>query len=188
VLHPIRRSQQHNTGGLHEEHAKVAVAALGDAPEDRSITSGHLLRNQTEPGSKITPTCEGRSIADRRDNGARDDGPSKGSLARSNFARTPIMSAGCTSSLTPYVPSAASFPGCSPPSHCGSDALGVATLVAVLCFDAVAKDNGARISTIKPSSAIAPDPRAGSQVVTKVATFPPFVVKRNPTLPERSAV
>jgi hypothetical protein len=73
VLHPVPWPKQNDTGGLQEEHAKVAIAAFGDAPEDRSITCGCLLGDQTEPSSKIAAACEGCSIADRGDDGARDD-------------------------------------------------------------------------------------------------------------------
>src|ERR1700739_514119 len=73
VLHPVCWSQQNDTGGLQEEHAKVAIAALRDTPEDRSITCGYLLWDQPEPSRKIAAACEGSSIADRGDDGARDD-------------------------------------------------------------------------------------------------------------------
>jgi hypothetical protein len=79
VLHPVPWSKQNDTGGLQEEHAKVAIAAFGDALEDRSITCGYLLGDQTtEPSSKIAAACEGSSIADRGDDGARDDRPMPG--------------------------------------------------------------------------------------------------------------
>ena len=42
-------SQQNNPGCLHEERAQVTVAALGDAPEDGSVSSRHLLRHEAEP-------------------------------------------------------------------------------------------------------------------------------------------
>jgi hypothetical protein len=73
VLYPVPWPQQNDTGGLQEEHAKVAIAALGDASEDRSITCGYLLGDQTEPSSKVAAACKGCSIADRGDDGARDD-------------------------------------------------------------------------------------------------------------------
>jgi hypothetical protein len=73
VPHPVPWPQQKDASSLHEEHAKVAIAAFGDAPENRSITCGDLLRYQAEPSSKIAATCEGGSIADRSDDGARDD-------------------------------------------------------------------------------------------------------------------
>jgi len=73
VLHPVPWPKQNDAGGLHEEHAKVAIAALGDTPEDRSIPCGYLLWDQTEPSSKISAACEGSSIADSSDDGARDD-------------------------------------------------------------------------------------------------------------------
>src|SRR5262249_43515125 len=73
VLHPVPWPQQNDAGRLQEERAKVAIAAFGDAPENRSIACGDLLGYQAEPSSKITAACEGRSIADRSDDGARDD-------------------------------------------------------------------------------------------------------------------
>jgi hypothetical protein len=36
VLRPVRRPQQNDPGCLHEEHAQVTVAALGEASEDGS--------------------------------------------------------------------------------------------------------------------------------------------------------
>src|SRR5215467_8658796 len=73
VLHPVPWPKQNDAGGLQEERAKVAIAAFGDASENRSITCGDLLRYQAEPSSKIAATCEGSSIADRSDDGTRDD-------------------------------------------------------------------------------------------------------------------
>jgi hypothetical protein len=73
VLHPVPWPKQNDAGGLQEEHAKVAIAAFGDASENRSITCGYLLGYQAEPSSKIAATREGSSIADRSDDGARDD-------------------------------------------------------------------------------------------------------------------
>src|ERR1700756_5307358 len=70
VLHPVPWSQQNDASGLHEEHAKVAIAAFGDAPEDRSITCRYLLGDQAEPSSKIAATRECSSISDRSDDGA----------------------------------------------------------------------------------------------------------------------
>src|SRR5246127_5598129 len=66
VLHPVPWPKQ-------KERAKIAIAAFGDASENRSITCGYLLRNQAEPSSKIAATRECSSIADRSDDGARDD-------------------------------------------------------------------------------------------------------------------
>src|SRR5215468_6826651 len=73
VLHPVLWPKQNDTGGLQKEHPKVAIAAFGDAPEDRSITGRYLLGDQTEPSSKIAAACERCSIADRGDDSARDD-------------------------------------------------------------------------------------------------------------------
>jgi hypothetical protein len=70
VLHPIPWPKQNDTGRLQEEHTKVAIAAFGDAPGNRSITCGYLLGYQAEPSSKIAATCEGSPITDRGDDGA----------------------------------------------------------------------------------------------------------------------
>ncbi len=42
------------SSALDEEHAQIAVSALGDAAKDGAITCRHLLRHQPKPGSKIT--------------------------------------------------------------------------------------------------------------------------------------
>src|SRR5215831_21394946 len=73
VLHPVPWPKQNDTGGLQEEHAEIAIAAFGDAPEDSSITCRYLLGDQAEPSSKIAATCKGSPITDRGDDGARDD-------------------------------------------------------------------------------------------------------------------
>src|ERR1700745_637801 len=73
VLHPVPWPKQNHAGGLQEEHAKVAIAAFGDASENRSITCGDLPGDQTQPSSKISAACEGSSISDRSDDGARDN-------------------------------------------------------------------------------------------------------------------
>ena len=73
VLDPASWSDEYNAGRLHEQHAQVALATLGDTPQDRSITSRHLLRHQAKPSSKIAAPRECCAIADRRDNGTQDD-------------------------------------------------------------------------------------------------------------------
>src|SRR6201997_1609630 len=73
VLHPVPWPKQNDAGGLQEERAKIAIAAFGDASEIRSIPCQYLLGDQAEPSSKIAATRECSSIADRSDDGARDD-------------------------------------------------------------------------------------------------------------------
>src|SRR6266513_1486073 len=73
VLRPVRRPQQNDPGCLDEEHAQVAVAALGDAPEDGSVSRRQLLRDETNPGRKIPPFGECRAAADRCNHCTRDD-------------------------------------------------------------------------------------------------------------------
>src|SRR6201993_2591681 len=69
VLRPARRPQQNDASCLHEEHAQVTVAPLGDAPEDGSVSGRHLLRDEADPGRKISSSCECRATADRYLNG-----------------------------------------------------------------------------------------------------------------------
>jgi hypothetical protein len=73
VLRPACRPQQNDPGCLDEEHAQVAVATLGDAPEDSSVSGRHLFGHETDPCRKIPPFCECRATADRRDHRTRDD-------------------------------------------------------------------------------------------------------------------
>src|SRR6476660_7249913 len=73
VLRPVRRPHQNDPGCLDEEHAQIAVAALGEAPEDSPVSSRHLFGHEAEPSRIIPPSRKGRSIADRGNHGARDD-------------------------------------------------------------------------------------------------------------------
>src|ERR1700676_5711808 len=65
MLRPVCWSEQNNAGALHEERAQIAIATLGDAAEDGTITRGHLLRHQAEPRRKVAPFCKGSAVADR---------------------------------------------------------------------------------------------------------------------------
>src|SRR6266566_4855692 len=73
VLRPVRRPQQNDPGCLHEEHAQVTVAALGDASEDGSVSGRHLLRDETEPSRKVPPFRECRATTDRGNHRTRND-------------------------------------------------------------------------------------------------------------------
>src|ERR1700758_4824146 len=64
-LWPASRPQRNDPGCLHEEHAQITVAPLGDAPEDGSVSGRHLLRDEADPGRKISSSCECRATADR---------------------------------------------------------------------------------------------------------------------------
>src|ERR1700722_16865321 len=75
MLRPVYWSEQNNAGALHEERAQIAIATLGDAAEDGTITRGHLLRHQTEPRRKVAPSCKGSSVADRSYHCACNDWP-----------------------------------------------------------------------------------------------------------------
>src|SRR6516164_11851442 len=73
VLRPVRRPHENDPGCLDEEHAQVAVAALGEPPEDSPVSSRHLFGHEAEPSRIISPPRKRRSIADRGNHGARDD-------------------------------------------------------------------------------------------------------------------
>ena len=70
---PVLGSQKNDPGAPNEERAQIAVAALGDAPEDGAAAGRHLPGHKAEPGGKVTPLAEGGTIADGRDHGTGDD-------------------------------------------------------------------------------------------------------------------
>src|ERR1700751_4264180 len=59
VLRPVRWPHQNNPGCLDEEHAQVAVAALGDASEDSPVSGRHLFGHEAEPSRIIPPSRQG---------------------------------------------------------------------------------------------------------------------------------
>src|SRR3954447_5974819 len=59
VLGPIGWPQQHDPSRLHEQHAKIAIPALGDAAEDGAIAGRDLSWYETEPGTEVAPALEG---------------------------------------------------------------------------------------------------------------------------------
>src|SRR6516164_6119180 len=73
VLRPVHRPQQNDPGCLHEEHAQVTVAALGESPEDSSVPGRHLFGYEAEPSRIIPSFRKGRSTADRRNHRTRDE-------------------------------------------------------------------------------------------------------------------
>ena len=73
MLCPTLRSEQNGASALDEEHTQIAISALRDAAKDRAITGRHLFRHKANPRGKVSPSCKGSSIADRRDRGAGND-------------------------------------------------------------------------------------------------------------------
>src|ERR1700740_3149967 len=73
VLRPVRRPHQNDPGCLDEEHAQIAVAALGEAPEDSPVSGRHLFGHEAEAGGKGTALGKGGSIGDRSYHRACDD-------------------------------------------------------------------------------------------------------------------
>src|SRR3977135_701382 len=73
VLLPALRAQENSAGGLHEQHPQVAIAALGDGPEDGGPARRHLSRYETEPSTKISALGEHVAPTDRGDGCSRDD-------------------------------------------------------------------------------------------------------------------
>jgi hypothetical protein len=55
VLRPSRRPHQNDPSCLDEEHAQVAVAALGDVSEDSPVSGRHLFGHEAEPSRIIPP-------------------------------------------------------------------------------------------------------------------------------------
>src|SRR6202047_2487887 len=64
---------QHDPGGLNEQTAQIAIAALRYAAEDRAVACRYLLRHQSKPGAEVAAFREHVSSADRGYHRARDD-------------------------------------------------------------------------------------------------------------------
>src|SRR5262249_37718962 len=69
------RALRDDVGGLHEQRPQVLVAALGDLAEDRAMACRLWSRYQPEPGGEVASLPEAGALANRRDDGARDDRP-----------------------------------------------------------------------------------------------------------------
>src|SRR5215831_794199 len=50
---------QHDPGRLNEQTAQIAIAAPGDAAEDRAVAGRYLFRHQPEPGTEVAALREG---------------------------------------------------------------------------------------------------------------------------------
>src|SRR5262245_51076108 len=64
---------QHDPGGLNEQTAQIAIAALRYAAEDCAVTSRYLFRHQPEPGAEVAAFREGIAGADCGHHRARDN-------------------------------------------------------------------------------------------------------------------
>jgi len=68
-----RPPRQDDVGCLHEQRTQVFVATLGDLAQDRAIPGRLLLRHEAEPGTEVASLLKTGAIANRRDDGTRDD-------------------------------------------------------------------------------------------------------------------
>src|SRR3979490_1908078 len=50
VTFPALRLDENDPGCLHEQHAQIAISALGDLAQDRAVARRDLLWHQPEPG------------------------------------------------------------------------------------------------------------------------------------------
>src|SRR4029434_2302283 len=66
VALPALRPDQDDPGSLDEQHAQVAIAALGYLAQDRAIPRGDLLRDQPQPSCEVAALVERIPGADRR--------------------------------------------------------------------------------------------------------------------------
>src|SRR6266481_258737 len=64
---------QHDPGGLNEQTAQIAIAALRYAAEDRAVAGRQLFRHEPEPGAEVAAFRERIAGADRGHHRARDD-------------------------------------------------------------------------------------------------------------------
>src|SRR5262249_39725348 len=75
VALPALRLDQDDPGGLDEERAQVAIAALGYLAKNRAIPCRDLFRDQPQPSGKIAALLERIPGADHRHHRPRDDQP-----------------------------------------------------------------------------------------------------------------
>src|SRR5215510_4173890 len=75
VALPTLRLDQDDPGGLNEQRAQVAIAALGYLAKDCAIPRRDLLRDKAQPSSEVAALVECISGADRSHHRARDDWP-----------------------------------------------------------------------------------------------------------------
>src|SRR4029453_1601025 len=75
VALPALRPDQDDPGSLHEQHAQVAIAALGYLAKDRAVPRGDLLRDKAQPSCKVAALLERIPGADRSHHRAGDDRP-----------------------------------------------------------------------------------------------------------------
>src|SRR6185295_12234959 len=62
-------------GGLHEQHAQVAIAAFGYLAQDRAIPRRELPRDQPKPSCEVAALVERIPGADRRHHRTGDNRP-----------------------------------------------------------------------------------------------------------------
>src|SRR5215469_4763434 len=75
VALPVLRPDQDNPGGLNEEGAQVAIAALRYLAKDRAVSRRELFGDKTQPGGEVAALGERISGTDGRDRRAGDDRP-----------------------------------------------------------------------------------------------------------------
>src|SRR5262249_57094449 len=75
VALPVLRSDQDDPGGLNEEDAQVAIAALGYLAKDRAVSRRELFGDKTQPGCEVAAVGECISGTDGRYSRAGDDRP-----------------------------------------------------------------------------------------------------------------
>src|SRR6516165_5429013 len=78
VALPVLRSDQDDPGGLNEEDAQVAIAALGYLAKDRAVSRRELFGDKTQPGCEVAAVGECISGADRCHHRAGDNRPDAG--------------------------------------------------------------------------------------------------------------
>src|ERR1700747_2470329 len=64
---------QDDPGGLNEQAAQIAIAALRYASENRAVPSRELLRHESEPCAEVAAFRERIAAADRGHHRARDN-------------------------------------------------------------------------------------------------------------------
>src|SRR5262245_13351305 len=75
---PAPGFDQHDPGGLYEQGAQVAIAALGYLAQDGAVPGGDLPGNESQPGGKVAALGEHIPGTDRCHHRTGDDWPDAG--------------------------------------------------------------------------------------------------------------
>src|SRR4029453_13337799 len=111
VALPALRPDQDDPGSLHEQHAQVAIAALGYLAKDRAVPRRDLPRDQPQPSGEVAAPFKRIPGADRTTHSTRDNRPQgHSSAARNRNPGVPVPRPRPTSSRSAHPADASRRP------------------------------------------------------------------------------